>query len=427
MVKNLIPSIFLKDEKAVAGFKDTRIIDDDPVSYAKKMNRLGGDMLLIFDLSASDKEHEKNLDIIREISRSTDIPLIGAGNIKRSEDVKKLKYAGCSHVALNLLKQSNVELMGEVSKRFSKDCIFVCADVDAQILDNVDSIREYCSGVIYLGNELEGEYKGLNIYCLLDSFDQREPVKTLKKLLLNPSVAGVCGEIINSNLNEIQKYKVELKEMGIDTNIFKAKYCFSDFKKGADGLVPVVVCDHLTDQVLMVAYMNEEAYDMTIKSSIMTYYSRSRQKLWIKGEESGHYQYLKEMYGDCDMDTILVKVKQVGAACHTGSYSCFFNEVLKKDYDSQNPMKVFEDVFDIIKDRRENPKEGSYTNYLFEKGMDKILKKVGEEATEIVIAAKNPDKEEVKYEMADFLYHMMVLMAECNLEWSDITTELKNR
>jgi phosphoribosyl-ATP pyrophosphohydrolase/phosphoribosyl-AMP cyclohydrolase len=159
----------------------------------------------------------------------------------------------------------------------------------------------------------------------------------------------------------------------------------------------------------------------------MTYYSRSRQTLWIKGETSGHYQYVKSLYADCDLDTLLAKVEQVGAACHTGRRSCFFNEIIKKEYVVRNPLKVFEDVFAVINDRKEHPREGSYTNYLFDKGIDKILKKVGEEAAEIIIAAKNADPEESIYEISDFLYHLMVLMAEKNLTWEDITRELAQR
>ena len=145
------------------------------------------------------------------------------------------------------------------------------------------------------------------------------------------------------------------------------------------------------------------------------------------GETSGHYQYVKSLSLDCDNDTLLAKVNQIGAACHTGARSCFFQTLVKKEYQETNPLKVFEDVFAIILDRKENPKEGSYTNYLFDKGIDKILKKLGEEATEIVIAAKNPDPEEVKYEISDFLYHMMVLMADKGVTWEDITRELANR
>jgi phosphoribosyl-ATP pyrophosphohydrolase/phosphoribosyl-AMP cyclohydrolase len=160
----------------------------------------------------------------------------------------------------------------------------------------------------------------------------------------------------------------------------------------------------------------------------MTYYSRSRNELWLKGATSGHFQYVKSLYADCDMDTILARVSQIGAACHTGSKSCFFREIAKKDYVKEtNPLEVFEQVFAVIQDRKVNPKEGSYTNYLFDKGIDKILKKLGEEATEIVIAAKNPNSNEIKYEISDFLYHMMVLMAEKQVTWEDITNELANR
>ena len=173
--------------------------------------------------------------------------------------------------------------------------------------------------------------------------------------------------------------------------------------------------------------MNEEAFHATINCGKMTYYSRSRQELWMKGETSGHIQYVKELTADCVFDTILAKVSQVGVACHTGNPSCFFNEIVKKEYIEKNPLKVFETVYNIIEDRKNNPKEGSYTNYLFDKGIDKILKKVGEECTEIVIAAKNPDPEEIKYEISDFLYHVMVLMVEKGVTWEEITQELAQR
>ena len=187
-------------------------------------------------------------------------------------------------------------------------------------------------------------------------------------------------------------------------------------------------CFTAKNEVLQVAYMNEEAYKSTLRTGKMCYYSRSRKEQWLKGETSGHFQYVKSLTTDCDFDTILAKVSQVGAACHTGKYSCFFNEIAKKEYEeSHNPLKVFEDVFAVIQDRKVNPKEGSYTNYLFNKGVDKILKKLGEEATEIVIAAKNPNPNEIKYEISDFLYHCMVLMAEKGVSWEDITTELANR
>ena len=159
----------------------------------------------------------------------------------------------------------------------------------------------------------------------------------------------------------------------------------------------------------------------------MTYYSRSRKEQWVKGETSGHYQYVKSLTIDCDYDTLLAKVEQIGAACHTGNPTCFFQPVAGSDYEIKNPIKVFESVYSTIEDRKLHPKEGSYTNYLFDKGIDKILKKVGEECTELVIAAKNPNPEEIKYEMSDLLYHAMVLMVERGITWEDIIQELAQR
>ena len=207
----------------------------------------------------------------------------------------------------------------------------------------------------------------------------------------------------------------------------KSSIAWSDFKLNSDGMVPVIAQDYQTNEVLMLAYMNEEAFNQTVKTGRMTYYSRSRQKLWLKGETSGHFQYVKSLTIDCDLDTLLAKVDQVGAACHTGNPTCFFQPIVGSDNNEKSPVQVFEHVYQTIIDRKNNPKEGSYTNYLFDKGIDKILKKVGEEATEVVIAAKNPNVEEVKYELSDFLYHAMVLMVEKGITWEDITGELADR
>ena len=180
----------------------------------------------------------------------------------------------------------------------------------------------------------------------------------------------------------------------------------------------------------MVAYMNEEAFNMTVDTGRMTYYSRSRKSLWIKGETSGHFQYVRSLCGDCDMDTLLARVVQIGAACHTGSHSCFFNQVTEPRMNARRTAAagdVLREDYQTIIDRRDNPKEGSYTNYLFDKGMDKMLKKLGEENTEIIIAAKNPGENEIIYEIADYLYHLEVVMAEKGVDWDDVSRELVRR
>ena len=241
------------------------------------------------------------------------------------------------------------------------------------------------------------------------------------------AVGGLSGAYVSNPDTALVEFKALLREQGIPVQTFESSIAWSDFKLNSDGMVPVIVQDYKTDEVLMLAYMNEEAFETTLKSGKMTYWSRSRNELWTKGLTSGHLQHVKSLTLDCDNDTILAKVSQIGAACHTGNRTCFFKTLVKKEYDDTNPLRVFQDVYDVIMDRKENPKEGSYTNYLFDKGLDKILKKVGEECTEIVIAAKNPDKEEVKYEISDFLYHMMVLMAEKGVTWDEIVKELARR
>ena len=192
-----------------------------------------------------------------------------------------------------------------------------------------------------------------------------------------------------------------------------------DFEKG-NGLLPVVVQDVHTKEVLMLAYMNEESLNKTIETKVATYYSRSRQALWVKGETSGHYQYVKDIRIDCDEDTILLLVEQVGAACHTGHYSC-------SQYRRRRKMKELDVLYETVIDRKANGEEGSYTSYLFNKGLDKILKKVGEECTEVVIASLSQSKEELVGEIGDLMYHLIVLMVEKGITLDDVNAELEKR
>ncbi len=193
------------------------------------------------------------------------------------------------------------------------------------------------------------------------------------------------------------------------------------------GLVPAIAQSADTGIVLMQAFMNEEALRKTIETGYAHYYSRSRQKLWKKGEQSGNTQKVALIALDCDRDSVLLKVHQLGPACHTGEYSCFHNEILTNETGDAESAAVMEELFAIVKDRRDNPKEGSYTNYLFDKGIDKILKKVGEEAAEVIIASKNPGADELRYEAADLLYHLTVLFCEKGLTPGEVFRELIGR
>lgn len=417
--KNLVATLYLKNGKAVKSIDNLEELEDTK-NLIKLYNDSGIDKILIYDLSTEDEEHELNIHTIKELNRLLEIPLCAGGNINRLEDVKKLIYAGCKEVILNGSKPSTAQLAMEASKRFGKEKIIISLKNVDYIFKHQKELQESVHEILVMNQEILDSVENLTDIIYLVEQNELDMDK-LTTLLKRDNVRGICGEFINDLETDIMKLKTELSQKGIKMDNFDPAISWENLKKNSDGLIPVIVQDYTTNDVLMCAYMNEEAFHATINCGKMTYYSRSRQELWMKGETSGHIQYVKELTADCDFDTILAKVSQVGVACHTGNPSCFFNEIVKKEYIEKNPLKVFETVYNIIEDRKNNPKEGSYTNYLFDKGIDKILKKVGEECTEIVIAAKNPDPEEIKYEISDFLYHVMVLMVEKGVTWEEIT------
>ncbi len=195
-------------------------------------------------------------------------------------------------------------------------------------------------------------------------------------------------------------------------------------KFDANGLIPAIVVDAETKEVLTLAYMSRESLQLSIEKKLSCFYSRSRQKLWLKGETSGHYQHIISITADCDQDALVVAVKKDGPACHTGTESCFTQTVFEND---ELPPFSYERLMALIQGRKDQKAEGSYTTYLFEKGLDKILKKVGEESTEVVLAAKGGDQKETIYEIADLAYHVMVLMIQMGISLADIRRELASR
>ena len=197
-----------------------------------------------------------------------------------------------------------------------------------------------------------------------------------------------------------------------------------ELKFDKDGLIPAVVVDSITKKVLTVAYMNKESLKITMDKGLTCFYSRSRQELWLKGETSGNYQHVVSITADCDNDALTVVVEKDGPACHTGTDSCFNKPVYQSEELSEFSMQG---LYDLLVGRKTDRPEGSYTTYLFDKGLDKILKKVGEECTEVIIGAKNNDKKETVYEIADLAYHVMVLMVEMGISVEDIHRELASR
>ena len=197
-----------------------------------------------------------------------------------------------------------------------------------------------------------------------------------------------------------------------------------ELKFDEKGLIPAIVVDAVTGQVLTLAYMNRESLQISMEKELTCFWSRSRSELWLKGETSSNYQHIVSITADCDKDALVVMVEPEGPACHLGTHSCFTNPV----FDSENRQEFsLEGLYQMLVDRNNTRPEGSYTTYLFEKGLDKILKKVGEESTEVIIAAKAEDKAETVYEIADLAYHIMVLMVQAGISLEDIHKELASR
>lgn len=424
--KNIVATLYLKNAKAVNSPDDYTELGD-LTGLCQRYNGSGIDKLIIFDLSEDDEEHRQNIQVIRNINRHLDIKVCAGGNIDRIEDVKKLLYAGCLQVILNGSKANCMELATEASHRFSRDRILVS-------VSNVDFIFKH-----------QRELPGLFHELLLLNPDILDSVENITKVphivtyrefdferfvdvMRRENVRGITGPFVHAPQADIMGLKSRFADAGIKMDNFAPELRWSDLKKNSDGMVPVIVQDYRTDEVLMLAYMDEEAFETTLRIGKMTYHSRSRNELWTKGLTSGHIQYVKSLTADCDYDTILAKVLQVGAACHTGQRSCFFNEIVKKEYVDKNPLKVLESVYDVISDRKENPVDGSYTNYLFEHGLDKILKCISGECTEVLLAAKNSDNPAaIKYEISDLMYAVMILMVEKGVTWEEITGELAQR
>ena len=416
--KKLIP--FINAENEMPG---------SVISLADRYACEGADGLYLYNFTGDEKSREEFLATVRQIEKKIDIPFYVGIYVARFEDAKKALYTGASMVVMRKALLPVDKELQEITDRFSKDKLALEVDMRADFMtaEQLDEYYELGIGTAVLKHiDTTPSFSDTIAQTKMRVMVRDGLIRNdLAEILSYDTVSAVLTNYFEDK--DIYKAKKALKKKNVDVEVFESLIDFSDFKLLDNGLIPVVVQDYRTNEVLMVAYMNEDSYKMTIDTGKMTYYSRSRKKLWLKGETSGHFQYVKSLMIDCDNDTILAKVRQIGAACHTGNRSCFFKELAKKDYVSTNPLTVLMDDYDIIMSRKNNPKEGSYTNYLFDKGIDKILKKCGEEAAEIIIAAKNPDAEELKYEIADFLYHMMVQMAECGLDWNDITKELVNR
>ena len=424
--KNIVATLYLKNGKSVKSKTDLTETEYDIYQLCRLYNDSGIDKIIIFDLSTDDDEHELNINTIRNINRNLEIKTCAGGNINRIEDVKKLLYAGCTQVMFNAAKQISMGLAEEASQRFGKDRIVISVHNVDFIFKKRKAIEDLFHELYILNPAILDAIENLTTtpyIVMMESFDYKKMLSYLSR----DYIRGIAGRFINDPKMDIMQLKSRLSNDGIVMDNFAPKLKWSDLKPDADGLIPVIAQDYRTNEVLMMAYMNEEAFRTTLNIGKMTYYSRSRKELITNGIDNGVIQYVKSLTADSGCDTILAKVSQVGADGKVGSFGSFTKNIVKKEYNDRNPQRILETVYEVVKDRKEHPKEGSYTNFLFSQGMDKMLMKLGEECAGIIVASKGDTSEMLRYEISDFLYYIMVLMVEKGITWEDITSELSQR
>lgn len=359
--KSLMAHIFLKNEQAVSGFDNLELFGDgNAFRLAKFYERKGADALIIFDLSVSEKCHFDNLQQIREMCRRVNIPILVGGNIKSLDDIDRLLEMGCHQVVLSMSEDIHRILLPAAAEKFGKDKIVITIKEFSNISTEGNKWKEYTSLALLMGDSLHlyDVVRNLSIPSIpiIDKMD----FQRICTLLRVEKVVGISGNMVsNKNIN-LYDMKEQLESRGILTYSNSSAIPWSDFKLNSDGMIPVIVQDYKTDEVLMLAYMNEEAFSQTIKTGIMTYWSRSRQELWVKGKTSGHYQYLKRLSIDCDNDTLLAKVSQIGAACHTGNHSCFYRDLMKKNYREENAISILDAIYQSIAEQSSNQYQEDY-------------------------------------------------------------------
>ena len=307
MKKKFIVSIYIQKNRVYMDAECKNDITDCLYEKLRLFGDANADEVIAFTEAEGDAEKEEVLALLKEISNNCEIPLMATFPIERVEDVKKLVYANCKKVILNLSKTSNWEMLEEVSKRFGADKIAV--SIDDCSLFNIyrQQAEKYATEFVALKPMKPQEYEGLSV--LPGIFPVADVMlEKLLELFGTECVGGIYGNVMNSNVEQINSIKALCVERGIEVNALIPAIKWEELKLNSDGLVPVIAQDYKTGEVLMMAYMNKEAYENTLKTGKMNYYSRSRQSQWEKGETSGHFQYVKSLYADCDNDTILAKI-----------------------------------------------------------------------------------------------------------------------
>ncbi|MCR4956089.1 MAG: phosphoribosyl-ATP diphosphatase [Lachnospiraceae bacterium] len=425
--KRLMATMYLKNGEAITSKTDDTILGE-ATELARIYNDSGIDKILLWDISETEDEHKNTMKVIREINRVLEISSYALGWTNSVRDIKEYLYSGCRRVILCSSNPQMPFILEDCQKRFRKDRLSLAIDDVDLIFKKRKELEEDFHDVYVFQRDIFDSVVNMTDLPFYAVVEEDVELDVYKAILKTPTCMGVAGPILNQKDTDINLLKHEFFEEGILVLLNDSQMDWSEFKLDDNGLIAVVSQDYSTKKVLNYGYMNEEAFKETIASGKMHYYDKATGEVRKHGVgNGGQYQYVKSLSVDCHRQAILAKVSQIGVACHTGNYSCFYTEILKKDYTEKNTVKLLENIYNIICNRKKHPREGSFTNFLLDKGINEISRKLQSESTEIIISAKDEDVESMRTQMSDLLYFMMVLMSEYDITWDDITNELAQR
>ncbi len=453
----VIPCMDIMDGRIVKGVRFEGMKDaGDPIEAARRYSEQGADEIWMLDIRASIDNRSTRMDIIHKVAAECTVPLGVGGGIRTLEDVEAVIAAGAAKVGIGSAAVHNPEIIRRASYKIGKERTVALVDVKThpsgmievlgagqvgtgiEMAPWVQKLYEMGAGSILLTTMQDGVQSGYDI-AATRAAAEAVPIPVIASggagklsdflsAVKDGKAAGVlAASVFHFGTLTIGEVKDYLEANGI--SVRRAERGFPFLKFDRQGLIPAIAQDIATGRVLMQAFMNEESLRDTVRSGYATYYSRSRGELWRKGETSGNVQRVREILYDCDGDSLLLKVEPAGPSCHTGEESCFFNTLTAMDggRTSAGGSGIMQEVYNVILDRKANPKEGSYTNKLLAGGTDRIGTKIVEEAVETVLAAKNDNFEEVRFEASDLMYHLMVLLVAQGVTLEDMYAELANR
>ena len=418
---SLADGLFYLDTEHTEGYKREEI-----PGVMQTVNNLCVDRLIVRDDAEDEHEHEAHLLILKAVCSCSEMPVTAGGYVNRMEDVKSYIYAGANSVILEASSERAVQLLKDTSGRFGRESIMLALSTIDIMFKQRELVETSVDRILVTNHSILDSAAHMTSLPLMIVPPEEDPEKAVE-FLGRPTVYGAAYPVEKLEEFDVMGLKNELFEQGITVSHLEPQLEWSNMKTNEAGLVPVVVQDYVTNEVLMLAYMNEASFRKTLICGKMTYWSRSRQELWTKGETSGHYQYVKSLTADCDRDTILAQVSQVGAACHTGNRTCFFYNIFRRETNKSNALSMLLETYRRIEESKAAPQDGTMAGYLFEQGLDKILVNLAKENAQILMAAKNGDPEVTKTEIADYLYLLTMLMVENDITYEDVISELSYR